>query len=82
MLKVANLPNILLGIVLVLLIAASVSTLCSITLTASSTFSMDFVKSVIKPGMKEKKSNYSHKSSLRCVYSLLICCRKYRYAHS
>ena len=55
MLKVANLPNILLGIVLVLLIAASVSTLCSITLTASSTFSMDFVKSVFKPGMKEKK---------------------------
>ena len=35
MLKVANLPNILLGIVLILLIAASVSTLCSITLTAS-----------------------------------------------
>lgn len=55
MLKVANLPNILLGIVLVLLMAASVSTLCSITLTASSTFSMDFVKSVLKPGMKEKK---------------------------
>ena len=55
MLKVANLPNILLGIVLVLLIAASVSTLCSITLTASSTFSMDFVKSVLKPEMKEKK---------------------------
>ena len=55
MLKVANLPNILLGIVLILLIAASVSTLCSITLTASSTFSMDFVKSVLKPGMKEKK---------------------------
>ena len=40
---------------LVLLIAASVSTLCSITLTASSTFSMDFVKSVLKPEMKEKK---------------------------
>ena len=55
MLKVANLPNILLGIVLVLFIAASVSTLCSITLTASSTFSMDFVKSVLKPEMKEKK---------------------------
>lgn len=55
MLKAANLPNILLGIVLVLLIAASVSTLCSITLTASSTFSMDFIKSVVKPDMKDKK---------------------------
>lgn len=55
MLKAANLPNVLLGIVLVLLIAASVSTLCSITLTASSTFSMDFIKSVVKPDMQDKK---------------------------
>ncbi|MBQ7046997.1 MAG: sodium:solute symporter family protein [Oscillospiraceae bacterium] len=55
MLKAANMPNILLGVVLVLLIAASVSTLCSITLTASSTFSMDFIKSVLKPDMPEKK---------------------------
>lgn len=55
MLKAANLPNVLLGIVLVLLIAASVSTLCSITLTASSTFSMDFIKSVVKPNMNDKK---------------------------
>ena len=31
---------------------------------------------------ERKESNCSHQSSLRCVYSLLICCRKYRYAHS
>ena len=68
-LKVANLPNILLGIVLVLLIAASVSTLCSITLTASSTFSMDFVKSVLKPGMKEKKVTVLTKFSALCLFS-------------
>lgn len=43
MLKDAELPSILLGIVLMLLIAASVSTLCSITLTASSTFTIDFI---------------------------------------
>ncbi len=54
MLKAVNMPNILLGIVLVLLIAASVSTLCSITLTASSTFSMDFVKGVLKPDIPDK----------------------------
>ncbi len=48
MLKEVNLPAVLLGIVIVLLLAASVSTLCSITLTASSTFSIDFVKSIKK----------------------------------
>lgn len=53
MLKDSHLPTVLLGIVLMLLIAASVSTLCSITLTASSTLSMDFIRS-IRP-MEDKK---------------------------
>ena len=48
MLKVANISNVLLGIVIVLLIAASVSTLCSITLTASSTFTIDLLKVMLK----------------------------------
>lgn len=43
MLLQAGLPNILLGVVLVLLIAASVSTLSSITITASSTLTMDMI---------------------------------------
>jgi SSS family solute:Na+ symporter/sodium/proline symporter len=55
MLKAAALPELLLGIVLVLLIAASVSTLCSITLTASSTLSLDFIKSLF-PAVKEKST--------------------------
>lgn len=42
------------GVVIVLLLSASVSTLCSITLTASSTFSIDFVKSY-KKDMSNKK---------------------------
>lgn len=54
MLKEANLPAILLGVVIVLLLAASVSTLCSITLTASSTFSIDFIKNFRK-NMSDKK---------------------------
>ena len=53
MLNQAALPNILLGVVLVLLISASVSTLSSITLTACSTASMDLVKEAIAPKMKE-----------------------------
>ena len=44
MLRDAGLPDILLGIILVLLISASVSTLTSITLTACSTLSMDLIK--------------------------------------
>ncbi len=44
MLKDANIHSVLVGVILVLLIAASVSTLSSITITASSTFTMDIVQ--------------------------------------
>ncbi len=44
MLDIANIPDVLLGVVLVVLLAASVSTLSSITITASTTFTMDFVQ--------------------------------------
>ena len=56
MLNQAGLPNILIGIVLVLLISASVSTLSSITLTACSTVSMDLVKSYLRPKMKDENT--------------------------
>ncbi|MDR1927688.1 MAG: sodium:solute symporter family protein [Oscillospiraceae bacterium] len=54
MLEKAQIPSVLMGIVLVLLIAASVSTLCSVTLTASSTLVLDFWKS-LRPKTPEKK---------------------------
>ena len=54
MLNVAHLPDILVGIVLVLLISASVSTLSSITLTACSTASMDLVKARLRPQLPDK----------------------------
>ena len=44
LLKMAGMPDVLLGVVLVLLISASVSTLASITLTASTTLTMDLVQ--------------------------------------
>ena len=53
MLNMAGLSNILIGIVLVLLISASVSTLSSITLTACSTVAMDLLKGKIKPKMSD-----------------------------
>ena len=47
MLQMSKISDILIGIILVLLIAASVSTLSSITITATSTFTMDFLAPVV-----------------------------------
>ncbi|MDC0700655.1 sodium:solute symporter family protein, partial [Blautia wexlerae] len=65
MLNMAGLPNILIGIVLVLLISASVSTLSSITLTACSTVSMDLIKGKWKPKMSD--SNVAMLTRILCL---------------
>ena len=54
MLDSAGLPNLLIGVILVLLISASVSTLSSITLTACSTVSMDLVKPTLAKNIDDK----------------------------
>ncbi len=54
MLDSAGLPNLLIGVILVLLISASVSTLSSITLTACSTVSMDWIKASWLKGLGER----------------------------
>lgn len=54
MLDQAGLPDLLVGVILVLLISASVSTLSSITLTACSTVSMDLVKTAVAKKLNEK----------------------------
>ncbi|MDR2687340.1 MAG: sodium:solute symporter family protein [Oscillospiraceae bacterium] len=64
MLQAANIPDVLMGVVIVLLLAASVSTLCSVTLTAGSTLVKDFVGTV-RPGTKEK--SISRGIKLVCV---------------
>lgn len=65
MLKLVRMPSVLLGVVLVLLIAASVSTLCSITLSAGSTLSMDLIKARLKPSMTDK--SVSSLTKVLCV---------------
>lgn len=56
-LQIAKVPTILLGIILVLLISASVSTLASITITAATTLTMDFINPVcMKKASSEKIS--------------------------
>lgn len=61
MLQKSEIPSVLLGIVLMLLIAASVSTLCSVTLTASSTLTIDFIKH-FKKDLSDKKSSFTIKA--------------------
>lgn len=50
------LPEVLIGVVVVLVFAASMSTLSSLVLASSSAISMDLVKGVFKKDMKEKKT--------------------------
>lgn len=48
-------PEILFGIVVVLVLSASMSTLASLVLTSSSTLTIDMIKPFCKKGMNEKK---------------------------
>ncbi|MBQ2676951.1 MAG: sodium:solute symporter family protein [Clostridia bacterium] len=77
MLKQANLPAILLGIVLVLLISASVSTLTSITLSASSTLSLDLINPKLKKPLSDKSM-----ATLTKVLCILFVVASYFIANS
>lgn len=50
-----SLPDILIGIVVVLVLSASMSTLSSLVLTSSSTLTLDFIKGTIVKELSEKK---------------------------
>jgi len=50
----STLPDILMGIVVMLVLSASMSTLSSLVLTSSSTLTLDFIKDNIVKNMKEK----------------------------
>lgn len=49
----STLPDILVGIIVVLVLSASMSTLSSLVLTSSSTLTLDFLKRVLFPKMKQ-----------------------------
>ena len=51
----SGLPDILIGIVVILVLSASMSTLSSLVLTSSSTLTLDFIKGNIAKDMSEKK---------------------------
>ena len=50
-----NLPDILIGIVVILVLSASMSTLSSLVLASSSTLTIDFIKDNLVKNMSEKK---------------------------
>ena len=50
----STLPDILIGIVIVLVLSASMSTLSSLVLTSSSTLTLDFLKETVVKDMTEK----------------------------
>lgn len=51
----STLPDLLIGIVVVLVLSASMSTLSSLVLTSSSTITLDFLKETFAKNMDEKK---------------------------
>ena len=61
----STLPDILIGIVIVLVLSASMSTLSSLVLTSSSTLTLDLIKDNIVKNMSEKKQ-------LLCMRIMLV----------
>lgn len=61
----STLPDILVGIVIVLVLSASMSTLSSLVMTSSSTLTLDLIKDNIVKNMSEKKQ-------LLCMRILLV----------
>ena len=51
---VKTLPDFFIGIVIIMVLSASMSTLSSLVLSSSSTFTLDFLKGFIRPKMKAK----------------------------
>jgi len=51
----SNLPPILIGVVIVLVLSASMSTLSSLVMASSSTLTLDFIKGKIAKNLSEKK---------------------------
>lgn len=77
MLRMANISSVLIGLMLVLLIAASVSTLSALALTACSTATSDFVKETINKKMSDKSTLLM--TRIFCLAFILL---SYLLAHS
>ena len=61
----SDLPDVLIGIVVILVLSASMSTLSSLVLASSSTLTLDFLKDNLIKDMDEKKQ-------VRCMQGLIV----------
>lgn len=65
----SSLPDLLIGVVMILVLSASMSTLSSLVITSSSTFTLDFLKGVFMKDM-------THKVQLRWIPAALHLLRR------
>ena len=61
----SNLSPVLIGLVVILVLSASMSTLSSLVMTSSSTLTIDFIKGTIVKDMKDKKQVF-------CIRALIV----------
>lgn len=69
------LPDILIGIVVVLVLSASMSTLSSLVLTSSSTLTLDLLKDNVMKNMTEKEADHHHAGADRVLHRDIRCHR-------
>lgn len=68
----STLSNALIGIVVVLVLSASMSTLASLVMTSSSTLTLDFIKGNIIKSMSEKKQLLAMRILIVCFIALSV----------
>lgn len=68
----SNLSDILIGIVLILVLSASMSTLSSLVITSSSTFVLDFIKPLIKNKAETEGKNELVVIKLLCAFFIVL----------
>jgi SSS family solute:Na+ symporter len=61
----SNMPDIIIGVVIMLVLAASISTLASLVLTSSSTLTLDFIKGTVVKDLSEKRQ-------MLCLRGLIV----------
>ncbi|MCH5251446.1 MAG: sodium/solute symporter [Lachnospiraceae bacterium] len=68
----SSLPDILIGVVIVLVLSASMSTLSSLVLTSSSTLTLDFIKPLFVKDMNDKKQLIWMRVLLACFIIISV----------
>ena len=68
----STLSNALIGIVIVLVLSASMSTLASLVMTSSSTLTLDFIKGNLVKSMSEKKQILTMRILIVCFIALSV----------